>query len=268
MRSSLVRVFGSVVVPSWRVALVPVALGLFGLAGCSGGTTTILQEKCGNGRLEEDNGEECEDGNTKAGDGCFECKQEDGYDCSAPFHCVPHCGDGMVVGDEVCDGEPYCLEHCSVLVDGSCTDGIVQEEAGEECDLPDERYPQLGAGGAGGESNEGGIRLASPGCDAECRVKFGYRCESNQCGQIDAPKTDKVDARHREVCEWMIELLGGVGSKNYCTVAGTSYVFTTNDVETCVTSTKSAPSCTIADIEAWGASGDVCNLLTGSPECF
>lgn len=238
-------------------------VGALVLSGCGGGSPPAEEETCGN--QEYDSGEECDDGNTEAGDGCFECKTERGFACESSTRCVPVCGDGLVVGDEACDGEPYCIQGCTRLVEGSCGDGIVQEEAGETCDAPSERYSEdLGAGGAGGASGGSGT---SSGCDAECHTKFGYRCDANSCGQIDAPKAAAVNDHTRELCEWITDILGGPGSKNYCFVSYQEYVFTTNDVETCIAGTSSLGACTVGDVETWAASIDTCTLLTQSPDC-
>ena len=49
--------------------------------------------------------ETCDDGNTNPKDGCdATCKIEPGWDCEVAGElCVPHCGDGMIVGDEECE---------------------------------------------------------------------------------------------------------------------------------------------------------------------
>lgn len=40
---------------------------------------------CGNGRLEPENGETCDDGNQAKNDGCSDvCKLEDGWECPVP----------------------------------------------------------------------------------------------------------------------------------------------------------------------------------------
>ena len=66
---------------------------------------------CGNGAVES--GEECDDDNTAAGDGCCSvaapacdptCSVEQGWSCvGSPSVCTPVCGDGLVRGSEGCD---------------------------------------------------------------------------------------------------------------------------------------------------------------------
>lgn len=85
-----------------------------------GGVDTCVLPTCGDGRT--DPGEDCDDGNNAAGDGC-------------PANCVIACGDGEVDGDEVCDdgntaGGDGCSADCrSTEV---CGNGIV--DALETCD--------------------------------------------------------------------------------------------------------------------------------------
>jgi cysteine-rich repeat protein len=78
---------------------------------------------CGNGILEPNHGEKCDDGNTNNGDGCNAiCQIEAGWQCPIPGQsCIP-CGTGTM---NVCDAGPV----------GYCGDGIIQTNLGEECDL-------------------------------------------------------------------------------------------------------------------------------------
>lgn len=72
---------------------------------CSGGAPTkpdTCVTTCGNGVLEWDNYEYCDDGNLKVGDGCAkDCIVEDGWDCSGgslstKSTCTDICGDGKL----------------------------------------------------------------------------------------------------------------------------------------------------------------------------
>lgn len=75
---------------------------------------------CGDGVLHPIDAfsEQCDDGNVNSGDGCNpDCQIEPGFDCVSvspaigqPSDCRSICGDGITVGDEVCD-------------DGNTTDG-------------------------------------------------------------------------------------------------------------------------------------------------
>ncbi|MFQ5513753.1 MAG: DUF4215 domain-containing protein, partial [Myxococcota bacterium] len=83
-----------------------------------------LLTACGNGLLEQ--GEECDDGNTVAEDGCSDV-------CVAEF-----CGDGIVqsgLGETCDDGNTIAEDGCSdVCAVEFCGDGILQPGLGEECD--------------------------------------------------------------------------------------------------------------------------------------
>ncbi|GAB5547708.1 MAG: hypothetical protein SangKO_074680 [Sandaracinaceae bacterium] len=87
-------------------------------------------------------GEECDDGNMEAGDGCdARCDIEDGWACFEPMGtlstCENTCGDGLVDRAEECDdGEANsntapdgCRTNCRRA---SCGDGVT--DTGEECD--------------------------------------------------------------------------------------------------------------------------------------
>jgi cysteine-rich repeat protein len=92
--------------------------------GCSP-TCTLEVPTCGNGKLEGT--EQCDDGNKTTGDGCSAtCTVEQG----------PTCGDGKLEGAEQCDDGNQapgdgCSDTCTVEV-ASCGNGTL--EAAEECD--------------------------------------------------------------------------------------------------------------------------------------
>jgi len=79
--------------------------------------------KCGDGKVQQSDGEQCDDENDTAGDGCVDCRKE--------------CGDGRIdssLGEE-CEREyspDHCTEGCRWAP--TCGDGNVQTELGEECD--------------------------------------------------------------------------------------------------------------------------------------
>jgi cysteine-rich repeat protein len=95
-------------------------------------------QTCGNGVLQ--GGEQCDDGNTNAADGCSaSCQEETGYQCtenqSGLSTCAPICGDGIEISPEQCDdgnqvNTDACLNICS---DATCGDGVTQEGV-EQCD--------------------------------------------------------------------------------------------------------------------------------------
>lgn len=124
---------------------------------------------CGDGILS--GAEACDDGNNIDGDGCSaECKLERGYVCPQGEACHTVCGDWIIAGDEECDDGNHidtqlpvsgdgCSAECKLEPGFDCTtttegytvckrlycgDGIVSEELGEECDVPDERGATYG----------------------------------------------------------------------------------------------------------------------------
>jgi cysteine-rich repeat protein len=83
----------------------------------------LVSANCGDGEVQADEGEDCDDGNEAAGDGCFECVEE--------------CGDGRIDAALGEDCEPQyspdlCTEDCHWAP--VCGDTIVETEVGEECD--------------------------------------------------------------------------------------------------------------------------------------
>ncbi|XP_067906915.1 acetylcholinesterase collagenic tail peptide isoform X3 [Heterodontus francisci] len=62
---------------------------------------------CGDGIVQEENGEECDDGNKIVTDSCINCKQA-------------HCGDGYLwKGIEECDGKDFGYQTCKTYLPGS-----------------------------------------------------------------------------------------------------------------------------------------------------
>src|SRR5690606_11294983 len=86
------------------------------VAGDGCGTTCQI-EKCGDGLVQVGQGEQCDDGNTTAGDGC-------GKTCQ--FETV--CGDDVISGAEECDdGYSVSGDGCSASCRiEECGDGVVQ----------------------------------------------------------------------------------------------------------------------------------------------
>ncbi|MEO0460186.1 MAG: DUF4215 domain-containing protein [Myxococcota bacterium] len=92
--------------------------------------------ECGDGQISPLAGEDCDDENTEAGDGCgLTCTAEPGYSCTGePSSCVEVCGDTVVTVSEGCDDgniEPGdgCDAQCRVedgsgcAVDSDCASG-------------------------------------------------------------------------------------------------------------------------------------------------
>ncbi|MDH5718167.1 MAG: DUF4215 domain-containing protein [Spirochaetia bacterium] len=87
---------------------------------------------CGDKVINNLVGEECEDGNVEAGDGCDAA-------CKIEVKGEPVCGDGIVEGTEQCDGDGNgnggetieCNLDCTASL---CGDGVANNTAGEDCD--------------------------------------------------------------------------------------------------------------------------------------
>ncbi|NOZ00546.1 MAG: DUF4215 domain-containing protein, partial [Deltaproteobacteria bacterium] len=115
---------------------------------------------CGNGKLEPDEDEECDDGNSDPCDGCDafcrkvpkpvcgdgnkECAEEcddgntvDCDGCNADCRLTTGCGDGAVCGDEMCDdGNQHSFDGCrdDCLSDETCGNGVLDTHKHEVCD--------------------------------------------------------------------------------------------------------------------------------------
>ena len=134
---------------------------------------------CGNGVV--DPGEQCDDGNTVAGDGCSpSCQREvcgnhirdpgeqcddgntvSGDGCSATCQREPRCGDGVLdPGEECDDGNTVSGDGCSATCqhEPRCGDGVL--DPGEECD--------------------DGNTVAGDGCSPTCRLEA---CKIMRSGQ-------------------------------------------------------------------------------------
>lgn len=134
---------------------------------------------CGDALLGKD--EECDDGNTLAGDGCdASCKLEDGWLCPGPGrHCIAkECGDGLVVDLEQCDdGNGASGDGCS----SSC-----KPEPGWACgsDAPTTCHRTTCGDGnrEGFEQCDDGNRIPYDGCSPDCAIE--PKCEGGQCTAV------------------------------------------------------------------------------------
>ncbi len=142
----------------------------------------------GDGKLDIDGNEECDDGNTNDGDGCSSKGSiEPGYICPTPSkRCIAAtCGDGIVAYGEMCD-------------DGNSTDGDgcsarCKLETGYACPTPGSACHKSACGDGkveGYEVCDDGNTAAGDGCAADClSFEQGYRCnaaggacEKTECG--------------------------------------------------------------------------------------
>ena len=118
---------------------------------CTSVQCKLIESEFGDGVLDPDGYEECDDGNTIDNDGCTKGVIDPGYSCPQPGErCIAKaCGDGIKAYGEECDDANNedgdgCSARCKrepgfrcdipgVLCEGGrCGDGIVQ--FGEECD--------------------------------------------------------------------------------------------------------------------------------------
>lgn len=131
---------------------------------------------CGDGML--DNGESCDDGNSRPGDGCSGvCRVEPNYICRDPGEpCILTlvCGDSEIGGGESCDdgnddAEDGCDETCQVEPGYACA------VPGEPC----ERVTETVCGNGVVEFPENcddGNTESSDGCSSVCAREDGFTC--------------------------------------------------------------------------------------------
>ena len=118
-------------------------------SGMVGDPGQLKCTNCGNGALDADTLEECDDGNFVTDDGCSSCVTDAGFVCNRtglePDVCVPRCGDGTIQAPEACDdGNTIINDGCSLcLVDAGweCAGRLCNKkcgnqalDAGEVCD--------------------------------------------------------------------------------------------------------------------------------------
>jgi cysteine-rich repeat protein len=149
---------------------------------------------CGNGKI--DGNDECDDGNTKSGDGCSAtCQIEPGWTCDMSG-CTEICGDGVLVGRELKAGG---CDDGNVVPDDGCTNCVV--DPSYVCSgAPSECAKTCGDGMLeGSEQCDDGNMMPGDGCYA-CAVETGFTCDKTKqpttCEDIDecAAGTDDCDA--------------------------------------------------------------------------
>lgn len=131
---------------------------------------------CGDARV--DPGEDCDDGNTTAADGCDDkCKIEVGYTCPLPgtkCKLIPFCGDKKIdldIGESCDDGNKVssdgCSATCTVEPDWTCP------TAGMPCIFT----VKCGDGKIGtGETCDDGNTTPGDGCNGACKLEAGWIC--------------------------------------------------------------------------------------------
>ncbi len=135
---------------------------------------------CGDGEINLDPPEACDDGNSLPGDGCSgTCVVEPYNICETPGQpCVSTiiCGDGEIGPGEACDdgnatAGDGCSDRCNLV-----ETGYVCRDAGTPCT----RVFLCGDGVT--DPNEGcddGNLLDADGCSARCRLETGFKCEGD-----------------------------------------------------------------------------------------
>jgi fibro-slime domain-containing protein len=128
---------------------------------------------CGNGTL--DGVEQCDDGNTKSGDGCNAlCQIEANYICPTPGQPCQNqavCGNGVLTSDETCDdGNTNSGDGCS----GDCQ----TVEPGWVCRVPGKPCSPLCGDGVltGTETCDDGNTKSGDGCSSTCQLEPGASC--------------------------------------------------------------------------------------------
>ena len=180
--------------------------------------TTTVGQQCkniaagyGDGILDPDGYEECDDGNKTSGDGCSATGSiEPGFICTVPgAACTPICGDGNKKGSEECDdgnkkSGDGCTNNCKVEAGYYC------KTAGRACELD-----YCGNGYVGTDEACDG----QPGCGPDCSsVNSGYcysvsrglySCSGSTCGNYILEAGEECDDGNT---------LGGDGCSNTCRV--------------------------------------------------
>ncbi len=184
--------------------------------GSAGMAPAAKDPVCGDGRVDVDLKEECDDGNTTSSEGCSAtCTLEPGWSCPFPgVACeAAACGDGILAGKEQCDFGMSPLAGCNAMtctVDPGyacdtmachatvCGDAVA--EGSEGCDdanhdyadgcTPDcRREPDCSGAsctttcgdgmvlpGDTTEACDDGNQAPGDGCSPDCAVEPGYTC--------------------------------------------------------------------------------------------
>jgi fibro-slime domain-containing protein len=136
----------------------------------------IDRSGCGNGMLETDKGEKCDDGNTTPGDGCSRlCQIAEGWECptpGSPCRLIAVCGDGKLASNETCDdgnktNGDGCSADCNTI------------EGGYACRVPGRPcVPACGDGMIimGKEECDDANTAADDGCSPTCVREPGATC--------------------------------------------------------------------------------------------
>ncbi len=156
---------------------------------------SVCTTTCGNGIVEAEYGEKCDDGNQIAGDGCSPaCQVEAGYLCE-DNHCIARaCGDGIRAGEEECDdgntaNNDGCAKNC-------------KREEGYYCPTPGKPCLMDKCGDGlmtGDETCDDGNTTNGDGCSNTCQIEFGWVCDENgkNCTQSASCGNGKLEGIER-----------------------------------------------------------------------
>ena len=140
--------------------------------------------------------ENCDDGNTTAGDGCSAaCKIEPGFQCVVPgMPCTAStCGNGIVEGIEQCDDGPWAMDSTGLVKDRPY-DGCYNCERDFNCPSPAgaTAQPCVAVCGDGikfpAEACDDGNTTNGDGCSSTCTIEMGATCMA-----ITAPSPPTLD---------------------------------------------------------------------------
>lgn len=167
---------------------------------CSATCRILIIPTCGNGTV--DVGEECDDGNLRDFDGCSaQCKSEVGGcgDGKIEEGFGEECDDGAKNGTD----QSICDATCKVKPSPYCGDGIVNEDLGEQCDnggansegkyttCVNCRLPKCGNGKLeNDEQCDDGNLFAWDGCDQVCQVEITVAAAESSESPIGKTKSD------------------------------------------------------------------------------
>ncbi len=163
-----------------------------GVCDTSGPGSVVFS--CGDGVV--DMGEACDDGNLTVGDGCdANCTLETGYGCNVDIapadgicdtggagSVIIVCGDGIVLGTEVCDdgntaSADGCDSNCMLEPGYVCTQDTTPADG--ICDTGGAGSVAMTCGNGAIDASEfcdDGNIVAGDGCDANCMIETGFAC--------------------------------------------------------------------------------------------
>jgi fibro-slime domain-containing protein len=169
--------------------------------------------------------EDCDDGNTRAGDGCNgACKVEPNWSCPVPGQpCISVfvCGNGALEPGEVCDDG-------NALAGDGCNETCDVQDAGFLCTVPGQACVRVATCGdrriSGGENCEDGNAVSGDGCSADCVREPGYVCRvlGSPCVPEPVCGDGRLDRIIGEVCD-DANATGGDGCSADCLTIEPNY---------------------------------------------